>query len=151
MNKYDVLILILCYIFLPKVGYVWNGEMSGHLLFTFCHSNIFHLLCNIMVILSFKQKIRYEMYIISILCSFLPCCSDLTMGASGMIFAHIGYTWGKIDNFREMFKRNLLLILLTGLFPNMNMLIHLYCLLAGYLFGKGGMYVRRKRSSSACV
>ena len=66
MNKYDVLILILCYIFLPKVGYVWNGEMSGHLLFTFCHSNIFHLLCNIMVILSFKQKIRYEMYIISL-------------------------------------------------------------------------------------
>ena len=110
--------------------------MSGHLLFTFCHSNIFHLLCNIMIILSFKQKIRYEMYIISILCSFLPCYSDLTMGASGMIFAHIGYTWGKIDNFREMFKRNLLLILLTG-YEHVDSLI----LFIGRLFIRERRYV----------
>lgn len=151
MNKYNVLFLILCYIFFPKIGYVWNGDMTGHLFFSFCHSNIFHLLCNVLVILSFRQKIRYEMYIISILCSFLPCYSDLTMGASGMIFAHIGYTWGKINKFGEMFKRNILLILLTGLFPNMNMMIHLYCILLGYLYGKGGTYVQRKGCRPSCV
>lgn len=143
-NITTIIILVSCYLALPKIGYTWNGALVGHLAYSFCHANVFHLLCNCLVLFMLKQSVRIEMFVIAILCSFIPCWGDETVGASGVIFAHIGWTWGKTGRFLEMCKKNIPFVVLFGLLPNMNMMIHFYCMMAGYLYGlqKGGLYVR---------
>lgn len=142
-NIVHVIVLFVCFVLLPKVGYVWNGDIVGHFAYSFCHANIFHLLCNCFVILTLKQRIRIEVYLIAIICSYIPCWCDVTMGASGVIFAHIGYTWGKICKLKDMCVKNILFLVVSSLLPNVNIMIHIYCMFAGYLYGrlkKGGGY-----------
>ena len=93
-NKIFIIVLVIYYIFFPQVGYVWDGDLSGKLLYSFSHANIFHLLGNCFVIWIFKMPIRIEAFVIAVLCAFLPCfATQPTMGASGVLFAHIGMCW----------------------------------------------------------
>lgn len=134
-NKLLIIILVIYYIFSPQVGYVWDGDLSGKLLYSFSHANIFHLLGNCFVIWIFKTPIRIEAFVIAVLCAFLPCfATQPTMGASGVLFAHIGMCWAQNGNFKNMCKYILPITILTGLLPGVNLMIHLYCLFLGYLY-----------------
>ena len=74
---------------------------------------------------------------IAILCSFVPCfASEPTMGFSGVLFAMVGISWGKVHRFKDMVRRNKWILFIPAFFPHVNFLIHLYCLMAGYLYGR---------------
>jgi hypothetical protein len=57
------------------------------------------------------------------------------MGFSGIIFAMVGIAWGKAHRFREMLTKNFWFLIIPAFIPHVNFLIHLYCLLLGYLYG----------------
>ena len=134
-NDIIILIVILSYFILPQTGYEWNGSLWGHFIYPVCHANIFHLLANCFVVWLLKNPIYHSTWLIAILCSFLPCFVEQPpFGLSGVIFAHIGITWAKYGTFKDMCIRVLPLTLITGLLPNVNMMIHIYCLFAAYFF-----------------
>lgn len=134
-NKIIILILVIYYLLFPQVGYVWNGDLTGKLLYSFSHANIFHLLGNCFVIWLFKTPIQIEALIIAYVCAFFPCfAAEPTMGASGVLFAHMGMCWGLSGDFKNMCKYLLPVTILTGLLPGVNLMIHLYCLFLGYLY-----------------
>lgn len=131
-------LLAVCYLFLPKYGFVSpGGSLWEHLLYPVCHANIFHLLCNLLCLWMLRCPLYLPLTIpIALICSFLPCIStEPTMGFSGVLFAIVGVSWGRSHKFLRMCKYNLPIILITLLIPNVNALIHLYCMMAGYLAG----------------
>ncbi len=151
-----VLTLVLClsYCFLPKYGFTpFHGSLSGHtlathLLYPFSHANVFHLLANIVCLWWLRSLHLPVTYIIAVLCSFLPSFSlygffagqgfalaEPTYGFSGIIFAVVGVSWGKVHRFRDMLWRNKWFLIITTFLPHVNFLIHLYCLLLGFLYG----------------
>lgn len=137
MKRNEIIILSLCiyYIFFPQVGYVWNGDIIGKVLYSFSHANIFHLLGNCFVIWLFKSPIPIEALLIAIVCAFFPCFySEPTMGASGVIFAFVGMCWASTGDFKLMCQRVLPLTIAIGLLPSVNMMIHIYCLFMGYFY-----------------
>ena len=134
-NNFIILLVVLLYFIVPQTGYVWNGPLQGHFIYPFCHANIFHLLGNCFCLWLFKDTLNYNAWLIAILCSFCPCFIDTpTYGMSGVLFAHIGINWGRVNGFSTMCRRVLPLTILCGLLPNMNMMIHIYCLFVAYFF-----------------
>ena len=78
-------------------------------------------------------------YIIATAASFLPCCiMEPTSGISGVLFAIVGISWGKVGKFKEMAKKCLPFIIICIFIPHVNAFIHLYCLLLGYAYGLTG-------------
>ena len=85
----------------------------------------------------------FATFVLAVLCSFLPCpllplygeSAAFTMGFSGVLFAMVGISWGKVGRFREMLRRNKWYLIIPAFLPHVNFLIHIYCLLAGYLYG----------------
>ena len=57
------------------------------------------------------------------------------MGFSGVLFAIVGISWGKVHRFRDMLTKNIWFLIIPAFIPHINFLIHLYCLLLGYLYG----------------
>lgn len=135
-------VLVLSYFFLPKYGYVGvlgnsTEELANHILYPISHANVFHLTANILFIWMVRCDMRLlETITIAILCSFIPTLTtEPTMGFSGVLFAMVGITWGRVSKFKEMFLKNKWIFLIMLLVPHVNFLIHLYCLLAGYAYG----------------
>jgi hypothetical protein len=57
------------------------------------------------------------------------------MGFSGILFAIVGMSWGRSGRFLEMLKRNMWFLIIPMFIPHVNGLLHVYCMLAGYILG----------------
>ena len=147
-------ILITAFLFYPMAAYNINsslpmqgglgwvsslGWVSLHFLSLFSHANIFHLLGNLLCLWLMKCRFRLPQALgISFVCSFLPQWSlwggtELACGFSSVLFAVAGMAWGEAGRFKDMIKKCVPLII-VGLFPNVNIFIHLYALLLGYAY-----------------
>lgn len=123
------------------IGYFWHiGFYAGcpwqnHLLYSFCHANIFHLTINLVVLWGIKNKIPIvKPLIVSVAASLLPMyISTSTMGLSGFLFAAFGIMWGKTGRWTEAFKRVMPFVLLTMVIPNTNGLLHFYAFSIGFI------------------
>lgn len=150
------LVLILSYFLLPKYGFVsFDGnvcmeEIITHLLYPLSHANVWHLAANIMCLWMVTCKIRIApAYIIAVACSFIPSVSlfdciinwciegtrEPTMGFSGVLFAVVGMSWGKVSKFKTMLWQNKWYLVIPAFLPHINFLIHFYCLMVGYVIG----------------
>lgn len=148
-------VLVLSYFFLPKYGFtssisiVSGGSLIGNLLYPISHANIYHLLANILCLWMLRCPLHlFATYTIAVLCSFLPSFSlfdflvgrgtalaEPTYGFSGVLFAMVGISWGRVHRFRDMLSRNKWILIIPAFVPHINFLIHLYCLLLGYAYG----------------
>ena len=157
MNRYVCLKIVVCFILvgsyflLPKYGFTFNGDLLSHFLYPFSHANIWHLAANCLCLFMLRCPLHIAAtYLIAVICSFLPsfCLIDSivqggfaalkepTYGYSGILFAMVGISWGKIHRFRDMILRNKWILIIPAFIPHINFLIHIYCLLAGYLYGR---------------
>jgi membrane associated rhomboid family serine protease len=141
------LMLCLWYITGWRIGVTPSSNIVTHILYIPSHVNIFHLLCNLFWLWSFKNKVEYlPALCIAFVASFLPnLVTAPTYGCSGFLFAACGIMWGKAKRFKDMCKYCLPAIVLTALFPNINFLIHLYCLMIGFLYAITICTYRRKK------
>lgn len=134
--KVAITILVsLAYAFGLRIGYEPGGNLAGHILYMLSHANVFHLMANLFCLWLLRGKLHaLQSCAISIACSYLPClCLGPTMGMSGFLMAEIGMRWGSASKLAGMCKAVLPALLLSGLLPNVNVMIHLYCLFVGYL------------------
>ena len=135
----------------PKYGFTFHGDLAGHLLYPLSHANVWHLAANVLCLWMLRCPMRLPVtYAIAVLCSFLPsfCLFDSivngsfyslqapTYGFSGVLFAMVGISWGRIHRFKDMILRNRWILIIPAFIPHINFLIHIYCLLAGYLYGR---------------
>lgn len=137
--------LVGSYFLLPKCGFTFHGELIGHFLYPLSHANIWHLAANILCLWMLRCQLHiFITFVIAVLCSFLPCpllplygeSAALTMGFSGVLFAMVGISWGKIHRFKDMILRNKWILIIPAFLPHINFLIHIYCLLLGYAYGQ---------------
>ena len=109
-----------------RCPFVWNEYGVSHFLYPFSHANVFHLLANLVALLSFRKNA-------AVAASFIPMGSTATMGLSAVLFAHIGATWAYSAGFYPMCRRILPFAVLIGLLPGVNFFIHIYSLFLGYI------------------
>jgi len=131
------LVLVGSYFLFPKYGFTFHGAMVNHLLYPFSHANVWHLAANILCLWMLQCPLHISTtFVCAVLCSFLPCfVSEPTMGFSGVLFAMVGISWGKIHHFRDMIWKNKWYLIIPPFLPHMNFMIHFYCLIAGYICG----------------
>ena len=155
------LVLVGSYFLLPKYGFTafsfslqppyFNPQPSTfNLLYPLSHANIWHLLANILCLFMLRCPLHiFATYIIAVIASFIPSPllldiifpplgeggEGVTMGFSGVLFAIVGISWGKVHRFRDMLTKNIWFLIIPAFIPHINFLIHLYCLLLGYLYG----------------
>ncbi len=151
------LVLVWWYFNMPQKGYIPFSDDYTHLTYMLCHANIWHLAANVFAL----WMIRDELYLtssilIAFLFSFAPVIgtiwegfvfADQTMGFSGVIFAICGIKWGRYiwrqNNQRKKrlsTKAFVLKVLpwafIGVLIPHVNWCLHLYCMLAGFVYGR---------------
>ena len=142
-------VLVVCYIFMPKFGFIDVHELGEcwyvHLLYPFSHANIWHLLANIVCLWMIPCELHLLIsFLLAVLCSILPCfISEMTMGFSGVLFAIVGISWGKVHRFKDMIWKNKWFLVIPIFLPHVNAFIHLYCMIFGYLCGR---YIPMKKS-----
>lgn len=134
------LVLALSYFLMPKYGFTGtlsSGDLYTHLLYPLSHANVWHLAVNVVCLLMVRCRLHLALsYMCAIICSFLPCfVSEPTMGFSGVLFASVAISWGRITAFRRMIWTNKWVLLVPPFLPHVNFMIHLYCMLAGYAVG----------------
>lgn len=131
------IVLVGSYFLLPEYGFTFKGPLANHFLYPFSHANIWHLACNILCLFMLPCSLHVlTTFVCAVLCSFLPCfVSESTMGFSGVLFAIVGISWGNVHRFKDMIWRNKWFLIIPAFLPHVNFLIHIYCLLAGYLVG----------------
>jgi len=138
-------LLVGSYFFLPKYGFTaFDSNLTDHFLYPISHANIWHLAANILCLWMLPCPTHIcTTFVLAVLCSFLPCpplplygeSDALTMGFSGVLFAMVGISWGKVGRFKDMIRKNKWYLIIPAFLPHVNFLIHIYCLLAGYLYG----------------
>lgn len=144
--------LVGSYFIFPKYGFTsFGGAIENHLLYPISHANIWHLAANVLCLWMLRCPLHLAVtYAVAVLCSFLPSfclfdsimqggfheLSEPTYGFSGVLFAMVGISWGKIHRFRDMILRNKWILIIPAFIPHINFLIHIYCLLLGYLYGR---------------
>lgn len=145
MNRYVFfklivsIVLVGSYFFLPEYGFTFSATpLTNHFLYPLSHANIWHLAGNILCLWMLRCPLHIiATFVCAVLCSFLPCfVAEPTMGFSGVLFAMVGITWGKIHRFRDMLWRNKWILIIPAFLPHINFMIHLYCLIVGYLYGR---------------
>lgn len=136
-NMLDKLMLTgLCVMFyFWHVGFSAESPWQQHVLFNFCHVNIFHLIINLCVLWQIQNRIPVvEGLLTSFIASYLPMyVTEPTMGLSGFLFASFGIMWGKTNRPLDAMKAALPFILFTMIFNNVNGLLHLYTFILGYV------------------
>lgn len=107
----------------------------NHVLYSFCHANVFHLAINLAVLWNIRNQIPVgKALAVAVAASFLPMyASGPTMGLSGFLFSAFGTMWGKTGRWADAAKKALPFILCTMLLPNVNGLLHLYTFVTGYI------------------
>lgn len=156
-------VLVACYILMPVTGYTNSlsvSEIPNHFTYMFCHANVWHLAGNLFVLWILKRRLYLlPAVVIGFVCSFLP--SDglwplgITVGFSGVLFAIVGIKWGvycrsfsyagwlfEKGSYEEFCMKALPFALIGFIIPHVNWCLHLYCLLAGFLFGRFWHLVR---------
>ena len=136
-------LLVVWYFVMPRFGFgghdmVTYGPIQGHLLYPLSHANVWHLSANILCLwmIPCELHLMFAM-IVSVLCSFLPCfTAEATCGFSGVLFAIVGMSWGRVHRFKDMLWRNKWFLVIPMFLPHVNALLHVYCLLAGWLMGR---------------
>lgn len=118
------------------IGFYKGCAWYAHALYNICHVNIFHLLVNLLVLWSIKNKIRpMSSLLIAVFASFLPMyVEEPTMGLSGFLFASFGQMWGRLGKPLDAMKAALPFILFTMLLHNVNGVLHLWCFTLGYIY-----------------
>jgi membrane associated rhomboid family serine protease len=165
-------LLVGSYFFLPKYGFTaFDGSVCGygiasHFLYPFSHANIWHLAANVLCLWMLRCPMHLvATYLVAVLCSFLPsfCLYDSiarggfaallepTYGFSGVLFAMVGVSWGRIHRFRDMILRNKWYLFTPAFLPHINFLIHIYCLLFGYLYGSVCCHAMTTLKSKLCA
>lgn len=149
-------VLIAWYLFMPQVGYTDDMESTAHITYLLCHANIWHLAGNVFVLWMMKGRLWLaSSLIIAFLCSFIPAPGSVwdgflltgqTMGFSGVLFAIAGIHWGyhirycygeKRKAAEKAFITKALPWAVVGvLIPHINWCIHLYCMMAGFIYGR---------------
>ena len=150
-------IMVVWWALLPQVGYE-NGDVTdlpSHFLYMFSHANVWHLAGNLLWLWFFVRGRLYLLPSLAIgfLCSFIPAWSPwgmgVTMGFSGVLFAIAGIKWGiycrNASAMGSIFERSALdefaakalpFALIGIIIPHINWCIHLYCLIAGFAYGR---------------
>lgn len=151
-------VLTAWWLFLPAVGYD-NGDIDNippHIFYMFSHANIWHLAANILFLWFFLRGNLYLLpaMMMAFLFSMIPAWSlwgevGKTMGFSGVLFAIAGIKWGfycyhaasmgKIfakTAYHDFMVKALPFALVGILIPHINWCIHLYCMLAGFVYGR---------------
>lgn len=157
------IVLVLSFFLLPFQGFtsIADGNITAHLMHPLSHANIFHLAANISFLWLLKCHINIiTTFVCAALCSFLPTfTSEPTAGFSGVLFAAVAISWGRLALFKRMLVKNKWFLIIPFFLPHVNALFHIYCLLAGYLCGylqryvaaqsvRWGAYSRHKPSPS---
>ena len=145
-------------VFLPMTGYDSNvidgSDVPNHLAYMLSHANIWHLLGNLFVFWLFRGNLYLlESMIIAFVFSFFPAWGiwpiGVTVGFSGVIFAILGIKWGvycrdsaeKSEESGDAAMVNFItktipFVLIGIVIPHINWCLHLYCLLAGFVYGR---------------
>lgn len=107
----------------------WN-----HLVYSFCHANVFHLGVNLIVLWSIRNRMSVWLALaVAVGASFLPMYVDgETMGLSGFLFGAFGIMWGRTGMWKDAFVKAMPFIVCTMIVPNVNGLLHLYAFWLGY-------------------
>lgn len=134
------LLTVCCLVCQAVVGISASVQepLLAHFLYMFVHVNVWHLICNMLVLWSVRGRMEVSSAMfIAVVASYLPTWYDKpTLGMSGLLFALFGIMWGRTGRFKECMKKGLPVIGLMLLLPGVNGLIHLYCYLIGYIVGK---------------
>ena len=164
-------VLTVWWLTMPVTGYAPIGfrgliasldaaNTGDHLLYMVSHANIWHLLGNLFVLWIMRSRLYLqESLAIAFLCSYLPAVGlfpiGMTVGFSGVLFAIFGIKWGVYcqagdaagkeagDMALINFICKALPFALIGLIiPHVNGCLHLYCLIAGFLYGRYNRHIR---------
>lgn len=151
--------MVAWFVCMPVVGY--GGEYCGdsavlgtaarHFLYMWSHANVWHLLGNLFVLLIWKGRLHAVPSVaIAFLCSFIPAFGiwpiGMTVGFSGVLFSMTGIRWGDYCRrapfrhlaFAEFCMKALPFAVAEIVIPHVNWCIHLYGMLAGFLYGRYG-------------
>ena len=151
------LVLVLWWVFMPTVGYSsGDNNIIHHLLYPLSHANIWHLAGNLFILWLLRgERLRlWQDYAIAVVCSFIPAIPGLldlistaeplsTVGCSGVLFAELGIRWGawcrkmqSAEAYLTFCQRLMPFVLVGFLIPHINWSIHLYCVIAGLVYGR---------------
>lgn len=120
------------------IGFYEGCSWINHIVYTFCHTNMFHAIVNLFVLWEIKNRIPIlGAFLVSIFASFLPMYNSTipTMGLSGFLFASFGILWGRTGRWKDAFIKAMPFIVLTMIIPRTNGLLHLWCFWFGYILG----------------
>ena len=135
-------VLVVSYFAMPQFAFGGGcGDTAtywtGHVLYPLSHANVWHLAANVLCLWMIPCGLHLgSSYLVAVACSFLPCfIGEPTCGFSGVLFAIVGMSWGRVRRFREMLWRNKWFLVIPMLIPHVNAMLHVYCLMAGYAVG----------------
>ena len=120
------------------------------------HDNVWHLAGNLLVLWLMRMPLYLMIgMLIGFVCSWLPVlpgvwellgivettATSVTVGFSGVLFAIIGVKWGKaccdgIATYVTVCKKLGPVVVAGAFLPYLNWCLHLYCLLAGLVYGR---------------
>lgn len=128
---------IICQLTYKGGGFTGESDVVPRLIYSFLHVNVWHLLCNLAVLWTVRNRIDITAaYGIAFVVSFFPMSvSCPTSGMSGLLFAMFGIMWGKTGHTKAALRTGIPTIILTFLLPQVNGLLHLYCYIVGILYG----------------
>lgn len=138
-------LLVASYFAMPRYTFPDDG-LTGHVLYPLSHANIWHLAANVLCLWMIPCGLHLiATFCLSVLCSFLPCfLFEGTCGFSGVLFAIVGMSWGRVHGFKDMIWRNKWFLIIPVFIPHVNALLHIYCLVCGYLWGSCRISERTK-------
>lgn len=131
------LVLVVSWIAMPQFSFPDDG-IIGHCLYPLSHANIFHLAANVVCLWMIPCGLHLgSTYFVAVVCSFLPCfLGESTCGFSGVLFAIVGMSWGRVGRFKDMLWRNKWWLVIPMFIPHVNALLHIWCLLGGWIVGR---------------
>lgn len=115
-----------------------SSPLFVHFLYMFVHVNVWHFVCNIIVLWSIKGHMETcKAILIALAASYIPTWyNNPTLGLSGFLFAVFGIMWGRVGCLKDCMKKGMPVIALTIALPSVNGLLHLYCYAIGYIVCK---------------
>lgn len=147
-----IVLLTVIYFFQPhvsEIGFSDTSSVCSHFTYQFYHASILHLITNCIAfyvclnerVFSVRKSLLIA-YTISVICSFFLMRDIPTVGLSGLVFALLGITYGSYVS-----KYNTLMVAICvapGFFmPNVNAMLHLYCLMVGFTISLTICSIRR--------
>ena len=129
-------VLVVSYFTMPQFAFP-GGGILGHVLYPLSHANLWHLAANIVCLWMIPCGLHLlSAYLVAVLCSFLPCfLFESTCGFSGVLFAIVGMSWGRVRRFKDMLWKNKWWLVIPIFIPHVNALLHIWCLFGGFLVG----------------